>query len=308
MELSNHQNEKIAMFNQRKDFVAAEPIHTLFYGNINVKNKNNQIIDIRVLLDKAVAKKIADSSGVKPAQTLARDKATKKLGNKARACAVYFQEPAHLDIAIAATLKKPKSYYDHKSAENIPATMANVRTILFDNATALAPYGVDTAYFTALDLLIQSMIDSLPAPTSAVQSEYAGDRQINQYIASTDTAYEQMDALVIDAFDETNHNDVTAFLATAKQTTVGVRHNTVDISVKKADGTGINRVAIEIRDTVTGEVTKTIFTDANGLAEFICPNQDFYAVAIASGFVTQTILFHPVYRGTFHLDFVMAAV
>ena len=207
MELSNHQNEKIGMFDQRRDFVKAEPIHTLFYSNDNVKNKNNEIIAIRVELDKAVAKKIADSSGVKPAQTLDRDKATKKLGNKARACAVYFQEPAHLDLTIAAVLKRPKSFYDHKSAENIPGTMANVRTILSDNATALATYGVDTAYFTTLDILIQKMIASLPAPTSAVQSEYAGDREINQYIDQTDTAYEQIDALVIDAFEDTNHND-----------------------------------------------------------------------------------------------------
>ena len=186
--------------------------------------------------------------------------------------------------------------------------MDNVRTILFANSTALDTYGVNTAYFTALDILITKMVETLPAPTGAIQSEYAGDREINQYIADTDFAYQQMDALVIDVFGETNHDDVMAFLATAHQTTVGVRHNIVDASIKKADGTGINRAHIEIRDTVTGEVTKLIYMDAYGLAEFICQNKDFYAVAIATGYVTQTILFHPVYRGTFHLDFIMIPV
>ena len=307
MELSNHQNEKIAMFNQRRDFVAAEPIHTLFYANENVKNKNNEIIGIRVLLDKAVTKKLADNSGVLPAKTAARDKATTKIGNKARACAVYFQEPAHQDLEIAAALAKPKTFYDRKSSEDIPATMDNVRSILFANETALSTYGVNTAWFTALDILITKMVESLPAPKSALESEYAGDAQINRYIIATDTAYEQMDALVIDAFDETNHNDVTEFLATAHQSTVGTRHNIVDASMKLA-GRGINLGKIEIRETDTGTVTKVIFMDAHGLGEFICRNNDFYAVASANGCVTQTILFKPIYRGTFHLDFEMVAI
>ena len=295
------------MFNHRRDYIAAEPAHTLFDSVDVVKNKILAIIATRVLLDKAVAKKLADSSGDSPQKKLTRDKAIKLIGNKARACAVYFEEQSEIDIA--TVLKKPKTHYDTQKDEDIATVIDGVRTILFNNSTPLAGYGVNTDYFTNLDIAISKMNEWLPKPAGDRQSQYAGDAQIDQYITTTDTQYIQLDSLVINAFEDTNPDIVKEYLATDSQTSVGVRHNIVDVTIKLLPLlTGINRGKIDVTDTVTGEIIKTIYMDAYGAAQFFAQNKPFYATASADGCAPQTRLFHPLYRGTFHLDFEMVAI
>lgn len=307
MELNHAQEEKMTMLDNRRDFINQEPIHDLFYTVDVVKNKIIQIVDERVLLDQSIAKKLADSSGDLPQKKLTRDLATKKIGNKARSCASYFQDPAHQDLSIAKVLLKTKSYYDTKKDGDIATTFAGIRTILFDNQAVLTEYGINDAYFVAFDLLITNMNQWTGTPAQARQSQYAGDTQIDNYITDTLLLYDQLTNLVIDNFEDTNPNETAEFIATGKETTVGVHHNIVDASIKNRD-LGINRAQLDIIDTVTGLTIKTLFMDPYGVAQFFCANKPFYAKASAPGFITQQILFKPIYRGTFHLDFIMIPI
>lgn len=304
MELSNTQNEKITMFNHRRDFIAQPAIHTLFYDDPIVKAKILQTIATRILLDKATAQKLKDTSGDASQKSLTRDTVIKTIGNKARGCAVYFEENDLLDIA--ATLSKKKSYYEKLTSQDLFTVVSATRQILFDNEIPLTPYGINTAFFTLLDTQILKMSDWSTKPTSERQLQYAGDVEIDKYIIINDKQFDQLDSLVVNAFEESNPDDIAAFLKTGNQATVGVRHNIIAGSILLLpDSIAINRAKIDIIDTVTGDIVKTIFSDAHGLFEFNCQNKDFFAKATAEGCVTQQILFHPVYRGTFNLNFLM---
>lgn len=145
----------------------------------------------------------------------------------------------------------------------------------------------------------------LPAPAAAVSSQQTGNKLVNKYIKQLDINYNGMDLLVIDTFEETDTDFTAAFLATGNQISVGVRHNKVLLSMKNPDTTPINKGQIQIIDPKTNIAIHTLFMDAYGNAQFDCPNKPLYAQATFPDTITQKILFKPVYRGKFNLDFIM---
>ena len=181
------------MFTKRQTFIDIPEITTLFYGDPVVKAKIEASIATRVLLDASLSQKKTDSSGDEPQKKLALDTVIKTVGDKARACSVYFDEQGL--PSIEAVLKKPKSYYDKQTDEDIASVIAGVRKILFTNETPLTPYKVNTAFFTLMDGQVDEMLLWLPAPASAVENQNAGNKQVNKYIGVLSKQYDGLDML-----------------------------------------------------------------------------------------------------------------
>ena len=307
MKLNKKQIEKITMFNKRDNFINIKVNNDLLNSNVIVSAKIDAANDIRKSLDQAIGQKKVDSSGGSPEKKLALDTVIKTLGTKARACSTFYQDPSVPSIEIV--LKKPKTFYDAQTDEDIEDIINGVRQILWDNSTvaipSLIPFGVNAAFFKLLDSQITDMETWLPAPAAAISSQQAGTKLVNKYIKQMDTNYNGMDLLVIDTFGESDTDFTAAFLATGNQISVGVRHNKVLLSMKNPDTTPINKGQIQIIDPKTNIAIQTIFMDAYGNAQFDCPNKPFYAQATFPDTITQKILFKPVYRGKFNLDFIM---
>jgi hypothetical protein len=276
----------------------------LFDGDAVTLAKKGEI-DINFgFLNDSITGKLVDGSGNEGQKILLRDKATKTLGNKARGCAPYFHDHDLLDIE--AILNHTKTYYDDYKQEEIVGILKGVRKVLFDNEGVLGPYHVDAPWFVIVDGQIQDLQDVIPVIGDAHEASGAANVNVDKYISLVDKGYDQLDGIVINAFDEGHHDEVEAFLATRGQDTIGRHHNNVACSMKLSPAmTGIDHGLIVFTDPATGLVIKSIHVDAFGLGNVIMKLGEYYATASAPGCVTQQKLFRPLYRDTLHLDFVM---
>jgi hypothetical protein len=276
----------------------------LFGGNPVVAAKKLQIEGNYTLLQNSISGKLVDGSGNEEQKILLRNTVTETLGNMARGCSVYFEDNDLLDTA--AILSRPKSYYDHLKQEEIVSVLRSTRGVLFTNESHLTDYGVDSEWFILVDGQITDLEEVIPVIGNAHVGTGASNANVDKYIALIDKGFEQLFKLVISFFLASNKDEVEAFLLTKGENIVGRHHNNVDCSMKKSPDMGaINNGLIIITDPATGLEVKRIIMDAYGLGDCIMKLGSFYADASAPGCLSQRQLFKTVYRGTFHLDFVM---
>ena len=289
-------------FDNRKKFIFDLTNHPILTSDFNVNESIGLIVTQRDVIDQIIIQKTTDTSGNTPAKTAAETLAIATLGNKARSCAVKLKRSGLTNEA--TTCSRPKSYYTRQKDQEIVSVLTNTRNILFTNRTLLSTY-VNTDWFTLVDLQIQNLADEIATPTSARQAIDSANTDLNTNITLMNELNEDINHQVIDAFETTRPAFVEAFIATDNHSTLGKHHDIIDFSALNHDASPINRLQIDIIDTATNLLIKTLFTDVHGLANTTGKIHDYYAKAHKDGLIDQQILFRPIHRDTIHVDFIM---
>ncbi len=307
MELNLIQAEHVKMFNERRTFTGNTDNYAILSSDAEVLAQLGRITSKRTELDEAINIKIIDTSGESPEKQSAKGTVIKTLGKKARASAIYFRRQGMLTEA--ASCKKPKTYYEDLLDEDIINKLNDVRGILFTNKANLGNFGVTDAWFLIVDAQIQALSDLITAPSSAQAAADAANGVIDTKIDEMMVFQDDLDVLVMNAFEDTHEGLVNALIALNKLTTLGRRHNEVEFLAKRAsDGSVINHLKIEIRDEITGLIVKTVYTNSGGEALAYSKIKNYIATASGARLVSQEVGFRLQFRKKIHIDLLMKNV